>query len=161
MAWVVDKCQICNVNSANREPLTITPIKSRRVLDRVYIDLMDFTLQPDTQASGVFKWVLQIKDHFSRMIWLYPLLAKTSAKVARCLSEWFSHYGSPCCIYADNGTEFKGDVSVLLASRSPPIPIVHGRLYYPQTQGSVEVANGAFKDRLAALRQERGENLRD
>jgi len=109
----------------------------------------------------VFKWVLQIKDHFSRMIWLYPLLAKTSAEVARCLGEWFSHYGSPRCIYADNGTEFKGDVSVLLASRSPPIPIVHGRPYHLQTQGSVEVANGAFKDRLAALRQERGENLRD
>jgi endogenous inhibitor of DNA gyrase (YacG/DUF329 family) len=45
--WVLKKCVICNQNTANKEPPTITPIVSRRCLDRVYIDLMDFTSQPD------------------------------------------------------------------------------------------------------------------
>jgi hypothetical protein len=30
------------------------------------------------------------------------------------------------------------------------IPIIQGRSYHPQTQGSVELLNGTFKDRLAS-----------
>ena len=62
--WVLDRCRHCKAVASNREPQTVAPIVSRRVLDRVYLDLMDFTPQPD----GKYNWVLQIKDHFSQMI---------------------------------------------------------------------------------------------
>jgi hypothetical protein len=66
---------------------------------------MDFTSQPDRE----YNWVLQIKDHFSRMIWLFPLKEKSSPEVARALTTWIQPYR----FYCDNGSEFKGDVDDL------------------------------------------------
>jgi hypothetical protein len=47
--------------------------------------LMDFRGNSD----GVFKWILQIKDHFSRFIALFALENKESATVERILLLWF------------------------------------------------------------------------
>jgi len=102
---------------------------------------MDFTSQPD----GEYNWVLQIKDHFSRMIWLFPLKDKSSLEVARALTTWIAWCGQPCRFYCDNGSEFKGDVDDLLARRNPPIKTIRGRAYHPQTQGSIEKANDIFR----------------
>ena len=117
------------------------------------MDLMDFTSQPD----GEYHWVLQLKDHFSRMIWLFPLKDKSSEEVANALRTWISWCGQPNSFYSDNGKEFAGEVSDLLANQVPgKIPNIHGRPYHPRTQGSIEVANKTFKIRLSALRAERG-----
>jgi hypothetical protein len=40
----------CKALASNQ---TVTPIISRRVLDRVYLDLMDFTSQPDGEYNYV------------------------------------------------------------------------------------------------------------
>jgi transposase InsO family protein len=119
------------MNSINKERQIITPIISRRCLDRVYMDLMDFTSQPD----GEYHWVLQLKDHFSRMVWLFPLRNKSSIEVAKSLLVFFTWCGQPQKIYSDNGKEFQLEVDDLLRSRYPPIPNIHGRPYHPQTQG--------------------------
>ena len=50
--------------------------------------------------------------------------------------------------FYDNGSEFKGALQILIDSLD--IPIIRGRSYYPQTQGSVESSNSTFKDRLAS-----------
>jgi transposase InsO family protein len=149
--WVLTKCQICITNASNREPSTVTPIISRRCLDRVYIDLMDFTSQPD---QG-YNWVLQIKDHFSRMIWLFPLKDKSSTEVAAALRTFIAWCGRPRRFYSDNGGEFEGDVDDFAQNLIPVIPVIHGRPYHPQSQGTVEISNKTFKLRLAALRQEK------
>lgn len=54
--------------------------------------------------------------------------------------------------YCDNGTEFKGELLDLLNSCG--IPVINGRAYHPQTQGSVEKANDIFKQRLYACQAE-------
>jgi hypothetical protein len=54
--------------------------------------------------------------------------------------------------YCDNGTEFKGELLSLLQSHG--IPVINGRAYHPQTQGSVEKANDIFKQRLYACQAE-------
>ena len=92
---------------------------------------MDFTSQPD----GDYNWVLQLKDHFSRMVWLFPSHNKESSEVANALKIFLSICGQPLRFYSDNGTEFKGEVDDLLQSRIPPIQNIHGRPYHPQTQG--------------------------
>ena len=113
---------------------------------------MDFTSQPD----GEFQWVLQLKCHFSRYIWLYALVDKSSTEVAQVLRRWLSDNGHPARMCADNGGEFVGDTKDLLDQQLPPIPIINGRARHPQSQGSIEKANATFKERLAALRVERG-----
>ena len=71
------------------------PIVSNRCLDRVQIDLMDFHTKPD----GEYKWILQIKDHFSRYIWLHALKDKTATSVAEKMAEWFGQNGNPQHLY--------------------------------------------------------------
>jgi len=45
---------------------------------------MDFR----SQADGEYKWVLQIKDTFSRYIWLYALIDKSALSVIAVLLVW-------------------------------------------------------------------------
>ncbi|KAH6665599.1 hypothetical protein B0J14DRAFT_568748 [Halenospora varia] len=61
---LLKECRHCRSQAPNQEPATITPIISRRCLDRIYLDCLDFTSQP----NGEYKWVLQVKDHFSRSV---------------------------------------------------------------------------------------------
>jgi hypothetical protein len=97
------------------------------------------------------------KGPFSRIIWLFPLKDKSSEEVANALRTWISWCGQPNSFYSDNGKEFAGEVSDLLANQVlGKIPNIYGRLYDPQTQGSIEVANKTFKIRLSALHAERG-----
>ena len=66
--------------------------------------------------------LVQIKDHFSRMIWLYPLKAKKSKYVAECSHLWLALNGFLRAIYCDNGTEFQGDFDDLCDNRYPLYP---------------------------------------
>jgi hypothetical protein len=52
---------------------------------------MDLRGTPD----GEYKWILQMKDHFSRFIWVYALKDKLSASVGKILKEWFCQNGYP------------------------------------------------------------------
>ena len=124
-------CAICNTNTNtnNREPTTVTPIVSKRCLDRVYIDLIDFTSQPE---DG-YEYILQVKDYFSRMVWLYALREKSSGEVARCMYIWFSLNSSLYTIYYNNRTEFQGDFDDLVKNCNPLIPVIRGRAYYLQS----------------------------
>jgi len=53
---------------------------------------MDFRGNPD----GKYKWILQIKDHFSRFVWLFAMENKESETVAAILIVWFHGNGYPC-----------------------------------------------------------------
>jgi hypothetical protein len=57
MEWIIAQCRICQEEAANTAPKTVQPIISQRCLDRVYLDLMDFTTEPD----GEYEYVLQVR----------------------------------------------------------------------------------------------------
>jgi len=50
---------------------------------------MDFTSIPDHD----FQWILQIKDTFSKYIWLVPLKDKRSETVAKAIEAWIGQNG--------------------------------------------------------------------
>ena len=82
----------------------VRPILTRRIGDRVQLDLMDFR----SLADGRFKWILQIKDTFSRYIWLYALEDKGAEAVFAIVVVWLGQNGYPWAFACDNGGEFKG-----------------------------------------------------
>jgi transposase InsO family protein len=85
VAWVLDKCALCKLSSRNEGRATIKPIVAKHCMDRLVIDLMDFR----SQADDGFKWILQIKDHFSRYVWAFAMKDKESATVGALLLDWF------------------------------------------------------------------------
>jgi hypothetical protein len=60
-------------------------------MQRVQIDLMDFRADCD----GDYKWIMQVKDHFSRYVWLFALYGKDSEEVAAHLKQWIGAFGEP------------------------------------------------------------------
>jgi hypothetical protein len=87
----------------------VKPIETRCCMDRIEIDLMDFR----TLSDGEFNWILQIKDTFSRYIWLYALKDKSSEEVGNALAHWIGGNGHPWAFCCDNGKEFKGILNSL------------------------------------------------
>ena len=62
-----------------------------------------------------------------------------------------------CCLVplqlilqSDNGSEFTANIITEMKQLWPDMKLVHGKPRHPQSQGSVEHANGAIKDMLLA-----------
>jgi transposase InsO family protein len=127
------------MNEQNHDKPAVQKIISHGCLHRLQIDLMDYTLRPD----GKWTWILQIKDHFSRMVWLFPLLAKDADPITDIMEVFYDDNGYPVIQQMDHGTEFKKRLNDVLAERGTIV--IHGAPRHPQAQGSVEVANKAFK----------------
>jgi len=106
-------------------------------------------------ANGRYKWILQVKDTFSRYIWLYALEDKGSKEVYIIMTPWIGQNGNPWAFACDNRLEFKGLYTLLLLNYNLLIEtgkfkdlcgklginIINSRSYHPQTQGSIERAN--------------------
>ena len=75
--------------------------------------------------------------------------AKGSKEAAILLVNQIDENGFPRLLACDNRTKFKGAVKLLCEARGTRID--NGRAYYPQSQGSIEVANKIFKARLRAI----------
>jgi IS30 family transposase len=57
-------------------------------------------------------------------------------------------FGPPKILQSDNGTEFKGALSILLQEHG--IKVINGCPHHPQSQGMVKHANGVLKEKIAA-----------
>jgi len=142
--WLLKHCQTCLLSWQNRSRALLEPIVSDHTLQRMQIDLVDLRHEPDEQ----FKWILHIKDHFSKWLSLFPLKSKTAGEVSGQMAIWIGYYGVPEILQCDNGREFKGILLILLQKHE--IKVRNGRPRTPQTQGLVEQANGTMKTKLRA-----------
>lgn len=75
----------------NKTPQILKLIVSRRSIQRIQIDFVDFR----TKAGGKYKWLLQIKDHFSRFVWLQALKQKEAVQVAERMAIWYGESRYP------------------------------------------------------------------
>ncbi len=65
--------------------------------------------------------------------------------MAKHLFWIFAELSAPLLLQSDNGKEFRNQVVRGLKMLWPSLQIVHGRSRRPQTQGSVDRANGDFQ----------------
>ena len=70
------------------------------------MDLIDMTYRPD----GQFKWILHVKDHFSKFSWAYPLESEKVKSVAEKLLYQFYTFGPPFILQSNNGKEFVAQI---------------------------------------------------
>ena len=75
---------------------------------------------------------------------------KRATEVAHQLLDLFLLFGAPSILQSDNGSEFTAQVIKELRDIWPQIVMVNGKPRHPQSQGSVERANGDIKDMLVA-----------
>jgi hypothetical protein len=100
----------CMTSSAWRAPKKPkpgnTPIRSSRVMERVQIDLIVLT-SALPEKNDNYKYIMTVKDHFSRFVWLVPMRRKNVASVVAGLRPIFDVFGCPTILQSDNGGEFK------------------------------------------------------
>ncbi|KAH7042214.1 hypothetical protein B0J12DRAFT_209762 [Macrophomina phaseolina] len=72
-------CKFCTQNESSHNKAPLHPIVTLRLFKRVQIDLIDFRNNP----YGKYKYVLCIKDCFSKYCQLYPMRTKSAAEVAK------------------------------------------------------------------------------
>jgi hypothetical protein len=106
------------------------------------------------EPSGQYKWILHIKDHFSKYTQLYPLKSKHAEPIANCFALFIAAFLPPRIIQADIGKEFKGALLILLQKYG--IQVVKGAPWSPQMQGLVEQANGVVENKLRAWKMDHG-----
>ena len=147
---LLKSCAICSRARPSKAKGPLKPIQSKRVFERVQIDLIDMSGDPD----GSMKWICHMEDHFSKFHMMFPMPDKESATVAQMMHQWVCWLGVMEILQSDNGSEFKGVCEELLFRYG--IKVINGRPRTPRTQGLVEQANGTVKKRIAAWKRQTG-----
>ena len=141
-------CEECQ--KKRKRPVTkgvvVRPILTKEYSSRGQVDLIDMQAMPHSQN----KWILVYQEHLTKFCVLKPLTTKRAAEVAFQLVDIFLLLGAPAILQSDNGSEFTASVNTDLKKVWPKLALVHGKPRHPQSQGSVERANGDIKDMLVA-----------
>ena len=156
----VDTCPTCQ-QIPEKKPKHVgatKPIISNHFRDRMQVDLIDYSSDPQNDQNDVeMKWLMVVKDHFTKLVYLRALPSKHAENVARELDHLFGFIGYPLTFHTDNGTEFSTEVINLVKEWNPSCMTVTGRPRTPRHQGSVENVNKQVKKALSNL----GENDRN
>ena len=137
-------CLTCAKKGSQKSKAPVKVIVENMLWGRVQIDLIDMRGDPD----GEFKWICHLRDHFSKYSVASPMPNKTSEEVVKVVITWIMYFGPPKILQSDNGTEFKGALTILL--RQHGIKIINGRPRHPQSQGMVEKGNHILKEKIGA-----------
>ena len=123
--------------------------RSMHIMEQVQCDLITVTSQKGgfSSAQHDFKYILSVKDCFSKFCWLTPLESKKAGPIASVLARIFRDCGPPKYLQSDNGKEFVNKILGFLC-KSLGIHTKHGRPYHPQSQGQVENLNKRVKNCL-------------
>ena len=98
MKSFIELCPICTqVFECNRNKKSKGPgiaIKSDGFRDRIQVDLVDYQSDPCTNVYGILmKFLMVIKDHFTRFVWLRALPKKEARYVSTELRILFHKIG--------------------------------------------------------------------
>ena len=158
-------CDVCNENKEKKKKKK--PDATRKIVSsgfgaRAQVDLIDIQklLNDYKFADRRCRFVLNYHDHYSKFCLLRGLRNKKAPTVVNELKEIFLTFGAPKLLQTDNGGEFRNEfLAEFLKIYWPEVKCVKGSPYHPQSQGSVERANGDVKRMLrSALSQNHTDN---
>ena len=147
-------CKQCNERRPAKNPPSGRPMIALGFLTRVQMDLIDFSSRPD----GDYRYILHVRDHFSKYSWAYPLTSKRASEVAEKIVELFCMFGPAKILQSDNGREFTASVIEDIKGLWPDMIIIHGRPRHPQSQGLIERGNGDLQLKLGKWMDTNGES---
>nr|XP_045589022.1 KRAB-A domain-containing protein 2-like [Procambarus clarkii] len=140
--------QICNIKRVPRcKKGVVKPIVSESFGERGQMDLIDMY----KDGGCLFNYILHYQDNLTKFSVLRPLRSKQAIKVARHLLDIITLIGAPRYLQSNNGREFV--VAVIHQLRTelwPKLILINGKPRHPQSQGSIERANGDITKMLGS-----------
>ena len=108
------------------------------------------------KTTGNYCFILHYQDHFTKFSILKALHSKQTSEVSHHLYDIFTLIGAPKILQSDNGNEFIGaPLTTMMNTFWPKTELIRGSPRHPQSQGSVEKANGDIKIMLCGLMREK------
>ncbi|TBU21011.1 putative methyltransferase [Hamiltosporidium tvaerminnensis] len=127
----VKDCEICSQFNSLK---TIQPVYINHITKKYDLFMMDC--------------ILNVIDTYTKHLYCFKLINKTSELVRDSLKFLFNNFGVPVAIQFDNGRKFKNALlEVFLTDLN--IKIIHGRPRNPKAQGQIERVNRTIKRSLA------------
>ena len=145
-------CPVCMVGKERKKKVkgARNPILSKLFRMRYQADLIDFRSDPRVDHNGnEMKWLLVVKDHFTKFTWLRPIKKKEAPYVRAELIKLYTEWGFPMIHHTDNGNELFADIVQEILDQHPMVCSVTGQPRKPQEQGSVERQNREIKKILS------------
>lgn len=144
--------QIYKKTKATTKKQQVYPIVTSNPLELWNVDIMYMEATPDKN----FKYILNIIDCFSKYVWSFPLVNKTSETVAKRIKSVFElningRKNIPKIFASDNGTEFLGETTELLEENK--VIQRFGKAYNSNAQSIIERFNLTLR---TALRDRKG-----
>ena len=157
-------CQVCPICLGDNPKIkpqkgAVKPITSHHFRDRFQIDLCDFRedpqIWPGDETQTEYRWLLVVKDHFTKFMVGHELVSKSPTEVARALYKIYSIIGFPLIQHTDNGNEFvASQVTELLNEIAPGSRTLTGKTRTPRHQGSIERGNKSLKNSIGSSVQD-------
>ncbi|XP_066922014.1 uncharacterized protein [Clytia hemisphaerica] len=151
--FFIENCVPCSSKKPQLSVAKLTPIVSRFFMDRMQIDLIDMTHDPDEK----FRYIGHIVDHFSKYRVIFALKSKQPAEVGlHVKARYLAYFGLPKIVQSDNGAEFVDlIIRAIIVLWPGNARIINGSPRHSQSQGLVEQGNCDIEKKISALRAER------
>lgn len=153
----VKTCPFCCTQQAETyvHKGAVKRIESDYFRARWVFDLISYIETPAPNEAGVvMQYMLVIKDHFDRLLMLWPIPCKEARYVKEAMCYLCNLMGFPTILHCDNGSEFKGEflswVGEIQEVNTHSVFIITGMTRTPRHQGSVERANRDVKKAVKA-----------
>ena len=129
-------CAIAQKKSRNNTKDLEAARKSVGFRDCIQVDFVDYQSHPCKDHNGVvMRFLMVVKDHFTKYVWLRPIQRKEATLVSSELHILFHEIGFPTVLHGDNGTEFINElVYNSLVEADPDIVTVSGTNYTSRRQ---------------------------
>ena len=101
-------------------------------------------------------YIIAAVDSLFKWVEAEPLHDKTAESTSQFMLRFLARHGCPQEVVTDNGTEFMGGFSRLLAANH--VDLKHSSAYHPQANGLVERMNRTLTASLTKLTRERAED---
>jgi hypothetical protein len=132
----VETCPICQQVPAKKPQHkgAKNPIRSNHFRDRIQADLIDYRSDPKDDHNNVtMKWLLVVKDHYTKFTYLRAIRSKQGEVVACELDHLSGFIGFPLTFHTDNGGEFTSSLVVeMIKSWNKECKTVTGRPRTPK-----------------------------
>jgi len=94
-----------------------------------------------------YKYILEIKDCFSKWMWCYPLENKEGQTILRKIKSYFLAFGPPKIFQTDNGLEFCNIITDLYLENMG-VKHIRSSPRYPESNGQIESQHKTLQRQL-------------
>ena len=147
----ISLCSQCNYLKIKPPRKSIKSIVSNHFGERGQVDLIDIQkiINEYKIKDTSYKYILNYQDNMTKFCLLRGLKNKKAKSIIGTLEGIFAIFGAPKILQTDNGGEFVNkEIDLYFEQIWPDMKHIKSRPYHPQSQGSVERANGDVKRML-------------